>query len=156
MIARRLALAVPCLLATACSTTATIHRNRGPAFEATVTRSEPDALYVRADDGREYRVPAGEVRDVDHPGNVLALLGGISLGAAALVAAAPTGDGVDRDQQQQGKLFAAGVYGVLGLALFVPGLAIWLRSHDAASSLRPAAGELPPETYPADALPLAR
>lgn len=158
MLHRRLVAAALCaLLTSACSTTATISRNRGPAYEAKITRSEPDALYVLGDDGREYRVPAEEVREIDHPGNVLALLGGISLGIALLVAATPvdTND-FDADDQRENKFVAASVYGLLGVGLFVPGLAIWMRSHGAASALRPAAAGLPPEAYPAEPRPLAR
>jgi hypothetical protein len=35
-----------------CSTTATIYRVNGPAYEAEIVGSDPDALEVRAENGR--------------------------------------------------------------------------------------------------------
>jgi len=151
-------MALVTLLATACSNTATIHRNRGPAYEAKITRSEPGALYVLGDDGREYRVPADEVRDIDHPGNVLAVLGGVSLGFAGLALALPSRDENRFEDGAGGNARAtvAFTYAALGLGLLVPGLAIWLRSRGAAANLQPATGDLPPDAWPAAARPLAR
>src|SRR5436190_22598247 len=60
---------------TACSTTATVQRSNGPAYEATIINSDSGAVYVRAEDGLTYRVPRAEVVDIDHPGNVLLAVG---------------------------------------------------------------------------------
>ncbi len=158
MFARRfLAAALVAALTSACSQTATITRQRGPAYEAKITRSDPTGLYVLGDDGREYRVPAEEVRDIDHPGNVLVVLGGVSLGFAGLLALPATGSNANTDgPDTSGVQMAAAMYGILGVAFLVPGLITWISSKNAAANLRPVAADLPPETLPAAAYPLAR
>ena len=65
-----------------CSTTATIHRVNGPAYEAKILRSDPTSLVVQGDDGRPYRVPCQQVSDIDHPGNVMATVRCAASGSA--------------------------------------------------------------------------
>ena len=143
--------ALVALLLTGCSTTATIHRQAGPAYEATIVDSDRDSLYVLGDDGREYVVPAEQVRDVDHPGNVLVVVGGITLGVAGLTAIAMSNN--DRGSSSSTDWAVPALYGAIGLGLLVPGLTTWARSTGAATNVMPRRGMIPREAEPVPVRP---
>ncbi len=133
---RAAALSVAISLA-GCSTTATIHRVNGPAYEATIAQSEPTSLDVFGDDGRPYRVPREQVSEIDHPGNVLATVGAVLLGLAGLTASVAATDRNTSDAR--GTAIAVGViYGLPGLLMAVTGGSIWLSSKSKARALEEA------------------
>ena len=148
---RATALAVAISLA-GCSTTATIHRVNGPAYEATILRSDPTSLEIQGDDGRPYRVPREQVSDIDHPGNVLATVGAVLMGIAGLTAYAAETDKSGSDSRNAA--IAVGVvYGLPGLLMAVTGGAIWLSSKDKAKACEESTlplGRMPPDVpaYP--------
>ena len=68
-----------CALGTvACSTTATIRHRNGLEEEAAVVRRTSGSLVVE-NNGVERTVPIVDVVDVDHPGNVHAIVGSLLL-----------------------------------------------------------------------------
>ena len=62
-------------LVSGCGTTATIHRWGAPALEAEIVDADAAKVYVSDGTGRRYRVARKDVADVDHPGNVLLMVG---------------------------------------------------------------------------------
>jgi hypothetical protein len=136
-----------------CSTTATIHRVNGPAYEAKILQSDPTSLDVQGDDGRPYRVPREQISDIDHPGNVLATVGAALLGFAGLisyVAATDTGGGAS---SRDTAITVGVIYGLPGLLMAVAGGSIWLSSRDKARACEEAllpVGRPPPDVpaYP--------
>jgi hypothetical protein len=119
-----------------CSTTATIHRVNGPAYEAKIVQSDSTSLDVLGDDGQPYRVPREQVSEIDHPGNVLATIGAALVGFAGLITWAVA---TDNSQSQSGRRSAAiavgTVYGLPGLLMAVAGGSIWMSSKDKARAL---------------------
>jgi hypothetical protein len=111
----------------ACASTATIQRFDGPDTEAEIERSDQDAVYVRGSNGQLYRLERGKAGDIDHPGNVNMVVGAalLSLGALSLLS---NDEQVSRRQRNT----AAVIYGLPGLALFVSGLFVYMRSKGAA------------------------
>ena len=68
----------------ACSS-ATIYRHNAPDLEASIVGGEADYLYVETEDGRVVRIARKNVTEIDHPGNVEAVIGGILLACAAVM-----------------------------------------------------------------------
>jgi hypothetical protein len=70
-----------------CSTNALIRDSRFE-HDAPILRSTPSEIIVRTNEG-ERAIPRAEIRDIDHPGNVLALAGVpiLTLGLANLAGA---------------------------------------------------------------------
>lgn len=71
-----LALAVP-----ACGSEAIIRTNTGASFEGEITGHDDGGVFIN---GR--RISKSEIRDIDHPGNVAAILGTIVAGIGAVTA----------------------------------------------------------------------
>lgn len=67
-----------------CSTTATVVTRDGRRDEARIIGGDREHLLLQSEYGVEKVVPRAEVKDIDHPGNVLALLGGLLAGSGAL------------------------------------------------------------------------
>ena len=68
-----------CALSTvACSTTATIRRRSGADEELTLLRRTPSFLVTKNGD-RERPIPHHDIVDIDHPGNVHAVVGTLLL-----------------------------------------------------------------------------
>jgi len=80
------ALAMTC--AAGCGATATINRVDGLHYEARIVRSDAGALYLQFDPsagaGDVARVERASVRDIDHPGKIAMVAGGVFLGALAV------------------------------------------------------------------------
>jgi hypothetical protein len=137
MTMRALALVVSLSLA-ACSTTSTIHRAYGPAYEAEIVDSDANRLRVLGDDGRIHEVPREEVTDIDHPGNVLFTVGAVLVGVAAIVAfSTPDGSNLSQQQQEHDRETATAVslvYGVPGLAMLIAGGVPYFSSRSKASA----------------------
>ena len=71
-----------------CATTATIGRTDGPDSEAEIIRSNEEALFVRGSNGQIYRLERSTVSDIDHPGNVVMVVGASLIGMLGLLLAA--------------------------------------------------------------------
>jgi hypothetical protein len=120
-----------CLVVSAlaeCSTTATVSRLSGPECEANILDSDAHSLRVRDSYGRELRVPAEDVADIDHPGNVRLLIG---LGLVAMSVPLIVGDLAQRTRRSDQKSEWSGMGLVIGIPEIVTGLALaipgWLR-----------------------------
>ena len=136
----------------ACSTTATIHRSNGMMMEGTIEGGSPDYIVVAPRYGRRQEVPRNEIAEIDHPGNVHALLGGIFLGYGIVNIAV----GYEECQNNGDGAYCTGVFvpAAVGTGLLVWGLATWMGSTSSAEdmSMEPRAREPAPAPVPA-ALP---
>jgi hypothetical protein len=134
-----------------CATTATVTTSRG-TIEATILGGDDDALLVMNEAGSKRRVPREDVREIDHPGNVLATIFGISSGlfGAYTVGFAASGFcGGGSSGGGAGVLPCAlmGSLTVASLALFTAGLYSWISSRNAVFN-PPPASEGPVSKYP--------
>lgn len=62
-----------------------IERKRGADIDARIVSSDWRGVVIEDGNGRRRRVPGEQISDIDHPGNVLMLIGAI-LGVSALAA----------------------------------------------------------------------
>jgi hypothetical protein len=119
------------LLLCGCSTTATISRINGRTLEARIQRSTPGAVVVKTESGQEVSISRSEISDIDHPGNVAAVIGGLlsAYGAANIAVGAP-------QCSTQGGAYCSGVFlpAALGVSMLAWGLGTWIGSTSAASS----------------------
>ena len=58
-----------------CSTTATIYKTDGHEVEAKILNSDNENIFVKTY-GKEFTIPRDNITDVDHPGNVSAIISG--------------------------------------------------------------------------------
>lgn len=129
---RRLVPMVLFVVVSSCSTTATILTRDRKTTEATIIGGDRDVLLLKNTYGLESIVRRNEVRDIDHPGNVIALLGGLLLGSSALdlaVLGAMCASGGVRDCT--GVFAAMGTSAAIGAGMLVWGLWTWLTSKNA-------------------------
>jgi hypothetical protein len=119
------------ILVCGCSTTAKISRVNGRTLEAKIKRSTPEAVVVQTDGGSEVSISRSDISDIDHPGNVVAVIGGLLSGYGALniaTGAAQCGTG--------GGAYCTGVFlpAAVGVSMLVWGLTTWGGSTSAASN----------------------
>ena len=123
-------LAVLFAFSAACGTTSTITRNDGVMVEAKVLRSDPDSIYVRTPGGTERALARADIADIDHPGNVVAVLGTLlgAYGAYNIKVGSPL-------CEQNGAAFCMGVFtpAIAGVLMLFYGLAVYQRSSVAAA-----------------------
>ena len=75
------------LLAVGCSKTATIYLKDGTRVDGEIRRSDPSSVYVSSKDSdRVAAIYRGRVKEIDHPGNVHAIIG-TTLGVVGWTAA---------------------------------------------------------------------
>lgn len=146
---RRLVAVLVILSFGACSSTATIVRTDGPDNETRIESSDAGALYVRARNGRIYRIPRESITTIDHPGNVEILVGGILLGVAGLIFGQllTSTSSNDRDDAY----LVSAVYGLPAVWLLTSGLAHYIPSVRAAHEFESA--EIPVRPPPPFAYP---
>ncbi len=144
------------VMASSCSTTATVLTRDKKTVEAEIIGGDRDVLLLRNPYGLESVVRRTEVRDIDHPGNVLALVGGLFAGGSALDLAVLGGvcATTSRSSSSCTTIFATmGTATAIGASLLVWGLWQWLTSKNAVTnSLEnppvPIPVEPPPPTAP--------
>ncbi len=126
-----------CML-TACTTTATISRHRGPTIEGTIDRSDSRALYVTTPDGPRFAIERTDVIAIDHPGNAIALVGlaFVASGVAALAVGY-----LAADDESSGFVgiprFGGWANLLLGAPMIAVGGAVYLRSRAASGRYDP-------------------
>ena len=142
-----------------CETTATIRRPDGPPFEAEIDYSTESELVLRGADGSSIPLGQYQVSEVDHPGNVLAVVGGFYLGVGGLSlwylheqrgSCAP-------DCSARALALMMGACGILSGLVFATNLLIWSRSKTRARRFedsRPPAWLIPPPAQ-GDLVPVA-
>lgn len=113
-----LSLPVLLLASTGCSTSATITRRFGSPVDAKIVGGDSENVYVERFGGRDA-IPRSDIVDIDHPGNVAAVIGGIvaAYGAANIAVGAP-------QCEEQGPAFCTGVFipAVVGVSVMTWGL----------------------------------
>ncbi len=143
--------AVVALSLVGCS--ATVHRIGQPNLEAEIHHGDSEALWVFDDSGKLHKVPGETIGEIDHPGNVLAIIGGVLLGSTLMALAAST----RAEREEDSPIFV--MQGSIGLGLFVGGLIPYVMSTVAAQHLgegsqsppEPEPWEPPPQPEPAPA-----
>jgi hypothetical protein len=113
-----------------CGTTATITRVNGPQIEAKIVGGDETKLYVQnSSAGDSTSIARNDVTDIDHPGNVAALIGGVvsAYGVVNVVAGAP-------QCERKGAAYCTGVFlpAAIGLPIMMYGLYNWMDSTSAA------------------------
>lgn len=134
-----------------CSTTATISRSHGRPVEATLYRSDNEALFARTEQGVDVVIPRAEVTDIDHPGNAIAIVGAL-LGAQGAVSIAAGHGSCGKLTGSMSAAYCVGTYlpAAIGGAMLVWGLATWANSSTSASdrSLSGFSGTVPTPPRP--------
>lgn len=113
-----------------CATTATIVTRDGRRTEAHLAGGDHDRLLLRSDYGVETTVRRAEVKDIDYPGNVHAVAGGVTAGLMALelaVFGAMCANGGSTTICPL-ELTVFGAIGTAGLAMLAWGLWTWLNA----------------------------
>ena len=137
----------------ACSTSATLVLTNGPPLEATIEGSDTSSIVLTEVGGGPLSLQQKDVAEIDHPGNVAALIAlpflAFGIGILAGVRAAETRPGAD------GMLGLGSAMGwssiVVGAPLLLTGGPIWVRSKLRArrfESARPPAWMIPPAPMP--------
>ena len=123
-------------LASGCSRNATIMRHDGWQVDAEITRSTEAFIYAQPRGAPELKIARRDIRDLDHPGNVMGVIGlsvmgayalNLGLGAVLLTTREP-------DSRQAGAIVAlTGAVGMLvGSGFAYWGWSLWDRSVTAA------------------------
>jgi hypothetical protein len=111
-----------------CGTTATVSRIGAPAVNGTIVSSDARAIYVETQ-GETFPVDRQSISDIDHPGNVAAVIGGIvsAYGVANIAIGAP-------DCDRGGAAYCTGVFlpAAIGVPILAYGLVTWAGSRAAA------------------------
>jgi len=109
-------------------TTATIRRTDDTPLEAQIDSSDRSTLRLRGPSGNIVSLDQYQVASVDHPGNVMALFGGVSAGLGLLLLtplAVERATGT-RDGGAGGLAAVLGVpYIIIGLPVFIANMLIW-------------------------------
>jgi hypothetical protein len=71
--------AISVLLTTACGSSAIVTTKHGGYYEGTITGGDREFVYVQGE-----AVPRRDITDVDHPGNVAAIIGSVITGLGLL------------------------------------------------------------------------
>lgn len=125
------------VLATGCGTTATVITRDGKRDETRIVGGDRDVLLLQNDYGVEKIVRRTEVKDIDHPGNVIATLGGLiggSYGLSLIAVGVICGSsGSSRNSVCPLMYGVLGAATALGAGMFVWGMWTWLTSKNAVS-----------------------
>jgi hypothetical protein len=117
-------------LMTGCGSTATISRVKAPVIEAQIVSSDESTLHVQTSSaGDTISIARNDVTDIDHPGNVAAVIGGIisAYGLVNLMVGAPK-------CERESVAYCAGVLlpATIGLPMMIYGITMWSASTSAA------------------------
>jgi len=127
---------IACVLV-GCSANATIirsERDGGTVYGKIVGLGERN-LYVKTPSGEEVGVPRDEIEDIDHPGNILAVVGA----AIAVFGAYNIGVSLPNcDSRSTAFCVAVVIPAVVGAGMSAWGGSVYARSHAAAKSTVPA------------------
>ena len=145
------------VLVGACSTTATVITRDGKRDETRIVGGDREVLLLQNDYGVEKIVRRTEVKDIDHPGNVVATIGGIiggTYGLSLIAVGAICGtSGASRGSACPLMYGVLGATTALGAGMFVWGMWAWLTSKNAVSDSlsnpaipMPSVTPLPPPT----------
>ena len=118
------------IITLSCGTSATIYKKDGTYVEATILRSDSNNVYIKTYAGEEP-INKTLITDIDHPGNVSAVVGLLLIGSAGLNAYAAS-----QTYYETRAIYVAGavIEGIVGISMLFGGLAIWTHSKDALAS----------------------
>lgn len=135
-----------------CTTTATITLVNGDRVDAKILGGDQDDVIVQTAAGTEVPLDRSEISDIDHPGNVAAVVGAIMTvnGAVNIVLLAPTcGDGKPTPDVS---CVGAILHTTIGVSVLAWGLTAWWRStHAAAPGSKASSADAVPEPPPSSA-----
>ncbi|MBL8923603.1 MAG: hypothetical protein JNJ54_32410 [Myxococcaceae bacterium] len=120
-----------------CAATATITTRDGRQTEAFITGGDQRHLLLQSQYGVDTVVKRADIGDIDHPGNVLAVVGGILGGSGALdlvVLGSMCASGASGSSSCGLLLGTMGGMTAVGAGLFVWGLWTWLTSKNAVTN----------------------
>jgi hypothetical protein len=123
------------LILAGCSTTATIHRSDGYMLEGRIKGGTPSSIIVDPRIGERQEIPRSQVVDIDHPGNVHALIGGIVFGIGGISAGTTCSDINDNAYDRGSDCFYGVSMAIAGAAILGWGLYNWFGSTDAAGDI---------------------
>lgn len=109
---------------------AVIERGDGPDVSGVIESSDEKGLTIRNEAGGRYRIEGKGIRNVDHPGNVVATVGGVLMALGALQF--PAADEEPDRQTADNARDAGRAYLIVGFAMIVGGLIPYYLSHRAA------------------------
>jgi hypothetical protein len=142
---RGFVLVVCALAALGCQREANVHlRSQHEPRSAVILSSECDGLRVE-EDGEVFTIPRDDVEDIDHPGNVMGILG-VVLATGGIAIVVPGAATLDMDQRRgmqviDGRTIGGIMLGVglgatvAGAALTGLGFAAWSESTSATENL---------------------
>lgn len=111
-------------LLTGCSTSATITPRYGNAFDAEIIKSDGTTVHVKGPDGSRA-LKRAEIADIDHPGNVAAVIGGVvaAYGVANIAVGAP-------QCAKEDPSFCVGVFtpAIVGASIMTWGISTYIAS----------------------------
>lgn len=138
------------LATTACSTTATIYQRDGMMMEGTIKGGSDEDIIVQPVYGPQRTVKRVDIADIDHPGNVHTIIGGITLGYGFLFVASTLPECRTSESGQGTACLGAFIPAGIGVGLLAWGLVTWLGSKNSAddTSLEPPLPRLPPPALP--------
>lgn len=118
-------------LLSGCSS-ATVHLRDGPPIDGEIVDSDARTVRVRVD-GRPVSIERAHIAEIDHPGNVAMLVGGVLMGISAAMITVPlvvpSGPECD-DEIAELVLVSTGVmYGLTGVVPLVAGGLSWTTSR---------------------------
>lgn len=124
-----------------CSTAAKLSLVTGEYVEAKIQRSDQENLFVETETGAEVPIPRAEITTIDHPGNVVAVIGGALTAYGALNIAVGFKNceqmkpPVDLPEEPPRGTACVGVFwpATLGASMLTWGLVTWISSTRAAS-----------------------
>lgn len=114
-------------LVTGCGLAATISRPGAPTIEGRIVESDENMIYVETKQG-VTPIDRASISDIDHPGNVAAVIGAVvsAYGAANIAVGVP-------QCSDQGPAFCVGVFApaAIGVPVMLWGLGAWAMSKSA-------------------------
>ena len=113
-----------------CSTTATVTRNDGTSIDGWIAGGTQDSVVVDSRTGRRSEIPRNQIRDVDHPGNVHAIIGGSVLAYGGFVIADSFPD-CRASSEPNVECTAAFIPALVGASILAWGLVTWIGSKEA-------------------------
>ena len=124
-----------------CSTTSTVSRISGPSVEGDIVGGSPDEIFVSNNAGGDFAIPRSDISEIDYPGNVHTLVGGIVAGYGVLNIVAGL-DNCQHEHDNQGAV-CTGVFlpAAIGVAMMTWGIIVNQgQKAAAADTSRPSAG----------------
>ncbi|HEX5098371.1 MAG TPA: hypothetical protein VFV94_02680 [Polyangiaceae bacterium] len=120
-------------LGAGCSTTSTISRLRGPDVEGDIVGGSPDEIFVENDNGGTFALRRDDISEIDYPGNVHAVVGGVVLGYGVLNIAAGMSECSKTSDNQAATCTGVFLPAAIGTAMMIWGIVVNQQQKSAAA-----------------------